>query len=273
MKLLICADMEGITGVVNWDHVTFGKDGYQRFRKMMTADVNAAIAGALQAGVEDILVSDGHDTKTNILIEELDPHARLNSGTHSPYMMVQGIEEGVDCVFFIGHHPRAGAQGALLGHTMSARVVGGVWLNERSVGEIGIYASICGHYGVPVLLVSGEQAACDEGVDWIPGVATVPVKKASSFQSADCLPPARTHEMIRTAARQAILGFNAGQAPAPLRALPPVKITIAFLRTVMADSAALLPGAVRLDGSQVAFTAPDMPSAYHAARSMISLAG
>jgi D-amino peptidase len=273
MKLLICADMEGITGVVNWDHVTFGKDGYQRFRKLMTADVNAALAGAIKAGVDEIIVSDGHDTKTNILIEELDPHARLNSGTPSPNMMVQGIEEGVDFVFFIGHHPRAGTQGALLAHTMSARTVAGIWLNDRPVGEIGIYASVCGYYKVPVLLVSGEQAACVEADDWIPGVATVCVKKASSFQSADCLPPARTHELLRCAAEQAVLDFNAGKAPAPLQVPQPVKITIEFLRTVMADMAGLLPGSVRLTGTQVTFTAAEMLSAYHAARAMISLAG
>ena len=273
MKLLICADMEGITGVVNWDHVTFGKDGYQRFRKLMTADVNAAIAGALKAGVVDIVVSDGHDTKTNILIEELDPRARLNTGTPSPQMMVQGIEDGIDFVFFIGHHPRAGTRGALLAHTMSARIVAGIWLNDRPVGEIGIYASICGYFNVPVLLVSGEQSACNEAADWIHGVSTVAVKKAGSFQSAECLPPAKTREMLCSAAEQAVFGYIAGTSPAPLPVTRPARVTIDFLRPLMADNAETLPGVERLTGTQVTFTAADIQAAYHAVRTMISLAG
>ena len=273
MKLLICADFEGVTGVVSWDHVTFGKEGYQRFRKLMTADINAAIAGAMKAGVDDIVVSDGHDTKTNVLIEEIDPRARLNSGSPSPYMMVQGVEENVDLAFFIGHHPRVGTKDALLPHTLSARVVADIWLNDRPVGEIGLYAAVCGHFGVPVVLLSGELAACREAEDWIAGIETVAVKKASGYQAAECLPPAVTHPMIREAAERAVEKYKAGKAPAPLMIPPPVRIRVQFARPSMAEDACMLPGAVRLSGCEVEVSCSDIVKAYHALRTMVGLAG
>src|SRR3972149_3024701 len=121
MKILIATDMEGITGVTTWDQVTPGHAEYARFRRLMTQDVNAAIRGAFEAGAQEVLVTDGHWNGSNILVEELEPRARLNTGSPSPFSMVQGIDESVDGVMFIGYHARNGSPNAVLDHTWSSK--------------------------------------------------------------------------------------------------------------------------------------------------------
>lgn len=271
MKLLIAVDMEGITGVVNWDHVSPSHAEYQRFRRLMTADVNAAVAGAAEAGVEEIVVSDGHWSGTNLLIEELDTRARLNCGSPSPFSMVQGIDNGVNAAIFIGYHARIGSQNAILDHTWSSASVANVWLNDRIAGEIGLNASVCGAFGVPVLMLSGDQTATAEAREWVGDLETAVVKQASGRWAAECLPPAVTGKLIRETAARAVRRYQSGSAPAPLKVGQPVTITVEFIYSHMADMAAVLPGAVRLDARKVAYTAADMPTAYRAFRSLTTL--
>ncbi len=195
MKILIAADMEGISGVVHWDHVDPKHPEYPRFRKLMTADVNAAIRGASAAGADEIVVSDGHSWGRNILIEELDPRATLNSGTPSPLSMVQGVDQGVDGVMFVGYHARIGTPNAILEHTWSDERVANLWLKAadqpeyQPFGEIGLNAAVCGHFNVPVLMISGDQAACAEASSLLGNVETAVVKWASSRMAAECLHP------------------------------------------------------------------------------------
>ncbi len=272
MKLLIAVDMEGITGVTNWDHVTPSHPEYQRMRRLMTADVNAAIAGALDAGVQDIIVSDGHWDGQNILIEELDPRARINAGNLAPYSMVSGIETGVNAAFFIGYHARAGASPAILDHTWSSVRVANLWLNGRISGETGLNAAVCGHFGAPVLLVSGDQTVADEALEWIPQITTVQVKRATSRHSAQCLAPAVSQPKIREAAAQAVRKFTAGQGPAPLRLSNPVTVTLEFFTSAMTDAASVLPGAKRLDGRKLEVQCADMDEAYRSFRALVRMA-
>lgn len=272
MKLLIAVDMEGISGVVDWIHVDSTHAEYQRFRHIMTADVNAAVAGAAQAGVDDILVTDGHGWARNILIEELDPRARLNSGTPSPFSMVQGIDSGIEAVFFIGYHAHMSTQNAVLAHTWSSAKISNIWLNDRMVGEIGLNASVCGSFGAPVLLISGDRAACAEAQDWIPGIETVVVKKASGRMAAECLPPSVAQQRITEAAIKAIQRYSTGHAPAPLTVQAPIRTTIEFLSTYLADICAVNPTITRLDARRVEFQAPDMPTAYRLFRSAVDFA-
>ena len=134
MKLLIAVDMEGITGVVNFDQTDPHHPEYQRFRRLMTQDVNAAVRGAVAGGAETILVTDGHWNSTNILIEELDARAILNSGSPSHYSMVEGVDSGVDAAFFIGYHARMGTENAILDHTWSSSRVKNLWTARASPG-------------------------------------------------------------------------------------------------------------------------------------------
>jgi D-amino peptidase len=272
MKILIAADMEGVSGVVHWDHVSSKHEEYKRFRKLMTGDVNAAIRGAFDGGAEEVMVADGHGNHRNILIEELDPRARLNCGSPSPFAMVQGVDSGVSAAMFVGYHARVGSEKAILDHTWSSSSVANVWLNGQLTGEIGWNAAVCGHYGVPVILISGDQTACAEASTLLGPIETAVVKQASGRMAAECLPPEVSQKRIYEAAKRAMARLEAGQVPQPLSLPTPVKVTIELVTSDMADRAAIVPGARRLEGKRVELTADDAPSAYRAFRAAVSLA-
>jgi D-amino peptidase len=271
MKLLIACDMEGISGVVNWDQVNPAQPDYPRFRKIMTGDVNAAIDGAANSGANEILVADGHWFSTNILIEELDHRAHLNSGGPSPFSMVQGVETGVDAAFFVGYHARVGTPNAVLDHTWSSQRVHNLWLNDRLCGEFGFNALVCGAFDVPVLLVSGDQSVCAEAQEWVPGILTAQVKTAKGRMAATCLPLEESQALISTTATSAMFQFNDNKAPKPLKIDPPVRVTVEFFTTLMADQASILPGSHRLDGRRVSVECADVPASYLAFRSLVNL--
>lgn len=272
MKILIACDMEGISGVVSWDHVDPSHAEYGRFRRLMTGDVNAAIAGAFDGGAGQVVVTDGHSYGRNILIEELDKRAVLNSGSPSPLSMVQGADADIQAVMFVGYHARIGSQYAILDHTWSSSAIAGVWLNGQPIGEIGLNAAVCGHFGAPVIFISGDQTACAEASALLGPIETVVVKRASGRMAAECLPPAQTAAMIRDGARKAMQRLQAGQAPQPLRAATPVTITVELMQSDMADRLALLPGARRLEGKRLEIGGADIVAAYRAFRAGIPLA-
>jgi D-amino peptidase len=271
MKILIAADMEGVTGVVHWDQVSPSHPEYPRFRRLMTGDVNAAIRGAFDAGADEVIVTDGHNRGQNILIEELDPRARLNSGSPSPLSMVQGADSGLDGVFFVGYHARIGTQHAILEHTWSDERVANVWINDELFGEIGLNAAVCGHFGAPVLMISGDQAACAEAAALLGDIETAVVKHATGRMSAELLPPQVSQARIQQAAYEALHQLNDGKAPPPLQIPPPIKLSLDLVHSEMADRAAFLPGATR-QGRRITYTAQDMPTIYSAFISILGLA-
>jgi D-amino peptidase len=271
MKILIAADMEGITGVTNWDQVDPTHAEYPRFRHLMTGDVNAAVRGAFEAGADDVVVTDGHELGTNILIEDLDPRARLNCGDFSPLAMSQGVEQDVDGVIFIGYHARAGSQNAILDHTWSSRRVANLYLNDTLVGEYGLNGALAGHFNVPVLMLTGDQTACSQASELLGEIETVIVKTALSRMAAECLPPQVTQPRIQDAAMRAVKRLQHGKAPRPFTFASPVRVTIDFNTSEQADQAALLPGSTRVDGRRLSFTADDMLAAYAAFQAAIAL--
>jgi D-amino peptidase len=272
MKILIAADMEGITGVTNWDQVDPKHAEYPRFRRLMTGDVNAAIRGAFEAGVDETLITDGHDLGTNILLEELDTRAHLICGDYSPMAMIQGVDQGVDGVIFVGYHARAGSLHAILDHTWSSRRVANLWLNDILVGEYGLNGAVAGHFNVPVLMLTGDQTACAQASELLGNIETVVVKTAISRMAAECLPPQITRERIEKAAALAVKRLQAGTAPTPFIVSKPVHVILDFNSSDQADQASDLPGTTRLDGRRLIFTADDMLAAYFAFQSMVGLA-
>lgn len=271
MKILIACDMEGITGVVNWEQVTPGHYEYPRFRKLMTQDVNAAIAGAFEGGAAEVVVADGHWNGTNILIEELDPRARLNSSTSAPFSMMQGIGEDVDGVMFVGYHARQGSQNAVLDHTWSSKCIANLWLNDILVGEFGLNGALAGYFGVPVIMVTGDQTACAQTVELLGEMVSVVVKQATGRTSAECLGPEITHKMITDGARRAVQNLKRGQAPEPFVLEAPILVTVDFMTSDMADCAMRVPGSTR-DENRVSIEAPDMAAAYSAFRALAGMA-
>ena len=271
MKILIAVDMEGITGVTTWDQVTPGHAEYSRFRKLMTQDVNAAIRGATEAGADEIIVADGHWNGSNILVEELDSRARLNTGSPSPFSMMQGIDESVDGVLFIGYHARNGTANAILDHTWSSKTVANIWLNDILTGEYGLNASLAGHFGVPVIMVSGDQTACAQVNELLGDVEMAIVKQATGRFAAECLTPEVSQELIYMSAARAVGRLNEGDVPDPFVLDTPVRVTVEFFTSDMADRATRIPFTER-DGTRVSFTAQEMASAYNGFRAMVMLA-
>lgn len=273
MKILIAADMEGISGVTNWDQVTPGHLEYTRFRKIMTDDINAAIGGVFEGGASEVVVTDGHGSGNNILIENLDPRASLNAGNASPFAMVQGIDSGdVDGVIFVGYHARSGSANGILAHTWSSKRVSRVWLNQIEMGEYGLNGALCGYYGTPVLMITGDQTTCEQATNLLGDLEAVSIKQATSYFSAECLPPKIAQKRIYNGAQRAVRRLQEGAAPPPFVVSQPIKSVIEFRLVEMADGASRLPGATRLDGTRIEYYAPDMPMAYKTFRAAVSLA-
>lgn len=266
--------MEGISGVTQWDMVTPGHHEYlSRGRSLMTGDLNAAIAGAFEAGATELVVSDGHWDGRNILIEELDPRAKLNTGSPSPFSMMQGIDKKPDAVLLVGYHATSGAAFANLDHTWSDFRVRAVFWNGQLVGEIGLNAIVAGHFGVPILMLSGDQTACAEGKKLIGSALEVAiVKQATSEFAAECLPLATSRQLIGEAAARAINKHANSKGAKPYKTKTPATVMVDFVHARHADRASLMPGTSRLNGTQVRYTAPDVPTAYQAFRAMATLA-
>ncbi len=268
MKVFISIDMEGISGVVSPEQCTPGNADYERARLLMTQEANAAILGARAAGATELVVSDAHGTMRNLLIEELDAWADLVYGSPKPFGMMEGLDDNFDVVFLIGYHARAGTPNAILDHTYSSKSVSHVELNGRPVGEIGLNAALAGYHGVPVGLVTGDQATTAEAAALLgPALQTVTVKRAMGNQAAICLHPEEVQSMVRQAAEQAI----STEVP-PFKLETPVVLRLQFKSSLMADYAALIPGTRRLDGYTIEYPHEDYLAVYKAFRAMVKLA-
>lgn len=271
MRVYISVDMEGVAGVVHEDQ-TDPRDPrhageYNRFRRLMTDEANAAVLGALEAGATRVVVNDSHWDMRNLLTEALHPAAELLSGNPKPRSMVEGVDRGFDAALFVGYHARAGTAPAVIDHTYTDRVYE-ARLNSRPVGELAINAALAGTWGVPVAMVSGDQALAAEARELLgAGVGTVIVKEAVGRYAALSVAPGEACRRIREGASEAL---RRGHAPLLLPA--PVRLEVDFIRTDMADMAELVPGSTRLGGRTVAFKHEDYREVFRAWRAMYNLA-
>ena len=263
MKILIATDMEGISGVVDWDQVDRTKPEYGRFARIMTAEVNAAVRGAIDGGATEVAVTDGHANGRNILIEDLDPRTSLHYGSPLPLSSVQGVQQGVDAVVMIGYHARSGTPDAVLSHTWTGTSVADVWLNDRLVGEMGIASAVCGYYGVPVIFLSGDHAVCQEASDWVAGIETVVVKKGAGRFAAECLTPAASQPLVQNGVKKAVERYASGHGPLPIKIQTPVRFAIRFATPIYAQKALTLPQVSAMpDGRMVHFECGDIITAF-----------
>ncbi|MFJ6807488.1 M55 family metallopeptidase [Streptomyces anulatus] len=260
MKLLISVDMEGISGIVHSTETNPERYDYQRGRELMTADANAVIAGVLDADpTADVLVADAHGTFRNLLPEQLDRRARLVRGKPRSLNMLAGLDEETDAALFVGYHVRAGEGPGVLAHTMNGELLD-VRVAGRSLGEIGLNTAMAGHLGVPVVLLSGDDAACAEMADLVPETVTVAVKEALGMAAAVTLHPEEARDRLRRAAADAVARRDEIQ-PLALTGTLDVEVDLASPHTI--DLATLVPGVSRTGGARtVAFTAPDYATAY-----------
>ncbi|WP_236792912.1 M55 family metallopeptidase [Amycolatopsis sp. GM8] len=266
MRILISADMEGATGVTWTDDVVPGTPQWQRFRHLFTGDVNATIAGLHTGGANDVLVNEAHSSQRNLLLEELDARVRMLTGRHKPLSMMQGIDSGVDGVVFVGYHAGAGADG-VLAHTYLENQITGVWLDGVPASEGRLNAALAAEYGVPVLMVTGDDKTCEDARDYAPDAIGVAVKECVSRYAAICTPPERTMTSLRLAAERAM--ERAGRYE-PRRA--PHRIDVEFDATHLAQAAAVVPTVEQTAVRRVGFDAPDMTGAMKAFKVVTAIA-
>ncbi|MDQ2958651.1 MAG: M55 family metallopeptidase [Actinomycetota bacterium] len=266
MRVLISADMEGVTGVTFPDDVEPGTARWAYHRRLFTGDVNAAIRGFFNAGATEVLVNEAHADKRNLLLDEIDVRASVLIGTHKPWSMMEGIDRGYQAVGFVGYHAAAGEQG-VLSHTYLPNTITGVWLNGAICSEGYMNAALAYEFGVPVVLVTGDDRAIADARSYAPAAALVAVKECVDRYTAICLPPARTAELIQA-------GAAAGLADLPpVVPLPgPYRYEIEFDATHPVAMTTAIPDVEQVGPRRVAFELPTMKLAIRCFRAVTALA-
>lgn len=269
VKILISADMEGATGVTWPADCEPGTEQWQRCRSMFTGDVNAAIGGLFEGGATEVLVNEAHSTMRNLLLEELDERATMITGRHKELSMVEGVQTGdVDGIVFLGYHCGAGDDG-VLAHTYLPNAITRVWLDGEPASEGRLNAAVVAEYGTPVILVTGDDRACEDAESYAPLARTVAVKDHVSRYAARCRPPARTAADIRTAAQGAMT--LAGRITPVVPSVRAVEVEVDSAQ--LAQAAAIVPGVTRIGERRVRYTSPDayeMIRAFKTVTTMIS---
>jgi D-amino peptidase len=260
-KIYISVDMEGISGISGDDQVNAGGAEYGRSRKLMAEDLNAAVRGAIEAGATDILVNDSHGGQRNLLPEDVHPTARLISHSFKRHGMMEGLDDTFDAAIFIGYHAKADAPRGLFAHTGTG-VLRDLQINGRSVGEGGMNAALAAWYGVPVVLVTGDDTAIAEVKESVPAVRGVAVKRAINVRAVELKPLQQARQEIQQAARDAIA---AAKKPAPQRT-GPFRVQMRFRNVTIPEVATAFREIEAVAPDTVAFTRETMPEAYRMIR-------
>jgi D-amino peptidase len=270
MRVYLSVDMEGVAGVVHVDQTRRTGHDYERARKWMTAEANAAIQGAYDAGATGVVVNDSHGDMRNLVLEELDPRAEVISGSLKPLSMVEGAVAGFGCALFVGYHAGAGSRAGILDHTYYGRVVNRCRVGTTDWNETALNAAVCGALGIPVALVTGDQTVCAQAREMLGEVETVEVKTAITRYAARSVHPAVAQEWIRKGAARAVK-----RAPELRPFTPPLPfaLEIDFVNTACADAAELVPATRRVNGLTCAYSCPDTPTLIRVIQAWTILAG
>ena len=270
MRVFISVDIEGIAGFVGVDEGRQGNAEYEAARRWMTAEANAAIAGVFDSEPDSaVTVADAHGTFRNIIPDLLDRRARLMRGKPRALAMIDGVQGGFDAALFVGYHGRAGTGASVLSHTFTGTLAD-VRVNARSFGEIGLNAAVCGLFGVPLALVTGDNTVATEVEDLLPGTRVVTVKHGVGALAADSLHPEAARELIRAAVPDALARVH---ELAPFRVPGAVALEVDVSIPAYADQALIVPGIQRSAGRTLTYDAPDYLTAYKIVRLIAALSG
>ncbi len=269
MRIFISADIEGVAGVVNAQQGSPGNPEYERARRLMTQEVNAAIAGAFDGGASYVLVNDSHGPMTNLIAEDLDPRAELVLGRPKAMSMAAGLDDSFDAVFFTGYHSGAGRHG-VLSHTVSGFAFQALRMNGIDTAEATLYGAYAGGLGVPVVLLSGDEQLQAQCEPHFPGAEFVVVKHALGHRAARALSPELARTRIRAAAERAV---QKPKAHALFLIPGPVRLEADLASVGMADLCAIIPVAERIGPRSVAFACADVAAAQGWIAVMAALAG
>ncbi len=239
MKVFISTDFEGVAGIVDWDQIMVGSSDYEMGRRLLLGELNAAIDGAIAAGATEFVVNDSHSSMRNLPPDLLHGKARLITGKHKPMYMMEGLDASFDAILFLGYHGSIGASQSVLSHTYNPRAIWEVRINGEIVGETALNALVAAHYGVPIALVTGDQATVEEARRLNPEPVCVEVKRSISRYASESLHPEDARELIHTSARHALTGKKPDSAPTFTM---PIQIEVTFLTADMAEMSTWLHG-------------------------------
>lgn len=266
MRIVISADMEGISGTVSFKQIVAGNAEFERAQRLATADINAAIAGAREAGATRFFIHDTHWLdEINLLIDELDESAEYVGG--QPLLLWEDLSTDYDAAFLIGYHARAGQPG-IMSHVYSDLICD-VRLNGKSVGEGALAAALAGYYGIPTILVTGDDHVCADMRSWCPAIETAQTKVSITRYATRCLPVKEARANITEAARRAVAGLANHK---PLKIQPPISLEVRWRNSQTARSVALMPG-VEDDGQETTcFTHDDFAEVDRTLKAMLHIA-
>jgi D-amino peptidase len=264
VRVHIISDMEGVSGIARKEQTNAGESMFDEGRKLYTQDINAAVRGAKAAGATEIVVVDCHGagagfTFNSLIAEDLDDACEfVVQQEWTGY--TEFLEQGCDAALFVGMHAMAGTREGVLNHTVSSREWQNLWFNDTRVGEAGINAALCGNWGCPVLLVTGDDAACREAAELLgDGLTTVSVKKGLGHLSARMLVPSRARELIEEGATKALSNLKAVEPYDPGR---PCEVKVEFMLTSLPQKLRFQPGVELLDDRTIVSRADDWWSAW-----------
>ena len=261
MKVFISVDMEGATAMTDPEDVLPDGSDYQRGRVFMTGDANAAVLGAFDAGADEVIVNDSHWIMRNLLLEQIDPRARVIKGFHKPMCMVQGLDETFDAAVFVGYHSCAGTEQGVLAHTLLGKEVQNMLFNDEPVGETRLNAMLAGHFGVPVVFVAGDDTVCREAKGVLgDDLETFAVKDGIDMFAASCLHPEVAQKGIREGVARA-LGSVADTPREPFETELPIRIGFEWNSTTIASTCEFIPTVVKKNPVMTEFESSDLPEA------------
>ena len=266
MRVLVSTDIEGVAGVYHPQQTRSGNGEYERARRWMTDEANAAIAGAFAAGATEVLVNDSHGDFRNLLPDLLDARAQAVLGKPRYLSMMAGVE-GADAVCMVGYHSRAQGRG-ILAHTINSFAFARVRFNGVELGEAGIYGALAGEYGVPVVMASGDDVFIEEHRPLLPHVVFVQTKRAGGNTSGTSLSPAAACDAIRAGV---IEGLRARAAATPFVLPTPVAVRVHTQTPALADLFCQWPTLERIAGVEVGFTAPTVEAAVRTVNSLSAM--
>jgi len=258
VKLFISADIEGISGVATRQQLLTNWE-YQRFRKLMTEEVNSAIRGAFNGGATEVVVADGHGNMSNIMIEELDERARLVSGSNRVMCQLEGLDHTFDGIIFIGHHGREHDSDAVISHTLASICVQEMVINNKIVGETEMNAMVAGGFNVPALFISGDDQYVAEVKETLPNIQSVIVKIARNRLAAELIHPKVVHKEIEKTVELAVREIDSFQ---PLVVKGPVTFEIEFKGPQQAQLTSTIPSVEMITPTRIRFTCDDIITAY-----------
>ena len=260
MNVYVSIDMEGIAGIAHLQQVMRESDEFERSRKLMTEEANAAVTGAFEGGASGVVVNDSHGDMYNLLPEDLDPRADVVLGSPKvPDSMMQGFGPEFGVALFIGYHAAAGTEAAVLDHTYAGRILYDVRVNGESWTEAELNAGLASLDAVPIGLITGDDKICAVASERLPGVRTVEVKQGMGRTVARSMHPSRARELIRAASADVVRGAADLK---PYRLEGPFTLEVDVANTGVADLCSLAPGAVRTGPRTLRFETPDYREAY-----------